>query len=286
MRKIFLAATALVLGGIGAAEAADILPPPIIDTPVYEPPVVQPVAAAGGWYLRGDAGYSWHKLRGAEFFQGGLGTYSPFTTAKLRSSYSFGGGVGYQINHRLRTDVTLDYFSKADFRGSTRGGGAAAGVCAGPCTSSDFSGVSGLSLLANAYVDLYKHGRFAFYVGGGLGGTRVKWDTLANTACADDGSGCAGTDYHGGAAGWRFTYALMAGASVDLTCNLKADVGYRYRNIGGGAMFKSLTSNGYQGFHKDIQSHEVRGGLRYTFGGCEPEEVYIEPAPVMPAVYK
>jgi hypothetical protein len=53
-----------------------------------------------------------------------------------------------------------------------------------------------------------------------------------------------------------------------------------------GAMFKSLTSQGYQGYHKSISSHEVRGGLRYGFGGCAEQEVYIEPAPIMPAVYK
>jgi opacity protein-like surface antigen len=78
----------------------------------------------------------------------------------------------------------------------------------------------------------------------------------------------------------------MAGASVDITCNLKGDVGYRYRNMASGAMFKSLTSQGYQGYHKSISSHEVRGGLRYGFGGCAEQEVYIEPAPIMPAVYK
>ena len=216
--------------------------------------------------------------------RGGLGTYSAFTSSKLRGSYSVGGGVGYQMSKHLRSDVTLDYFGKADFRGSTRGG---CGVLpAGPCTSTDLSSFSGLSLLANAYVDIYKHGRFTLYGGAGLGGTRVKWDGLSNTSCADDGSGCDPTDYHGGGAKWRFTYALMAGASVDLTCNLKADVGYRYRHVSGGGMFKSLTSSGYQGYDRGFDSHEVRGGLRYGFGGCAQEEVYIEPAPIMPAVYK
>ncbi|AKH99178.1 opacity protein [Hoeflea sp. IMCC20628] len=286
MRKIFLAGTAMVLAGVGSASAADIYPAQVIDAPIYEAPVSQPVAAASGWYLRGDAGYAWNRSSGVNFLQGGLGTWAPFTTATLRSSYSIGGGVGYQINQKLRTDVTLDYFSKADFRGSTTGGGALAGVCAGPCTSTDLSSVSGLSLLANAYVDIYKQGRFTLYGGAGLGGTKVKWGDLANTACADDGTGCAATDIHGGAKGWRFTYALMAGASVDLSCNLKADVGYRYRHITGGAMFKSLTSNGYQGYNKSLASHEVRGGLRYSLGGCAQEEVYIEPAPIMPAVYK
>ncbi|MDF1607962.1 porin family protein [Hoeflea sp. YIM 152468] len=283
MRKIVLAGAAMLLAGAGWAGAADVLPPPVYEAPIYDPPVAQPVAAAGGWYLRGDAGYSWNKMKRVDFFQGDLNTYVPFTTAKLRSSYSVGGGVGYQINHKLRSDVTLDYFSQADFRGSTTG---SCGV-APACTSTDLTSVSGLSLLANAYVDLYKAGRFTFYAGGGLGGTRVKWDDLSNTSCETGNSAnCDGTEFHGGAAGWRFTYALMAGASVDVTCSLKADVGYRYRNIGGGAMFKALNSNGYQGSHGSISSHEVRGGLRYSLGGCAQEEVYIEPAPIMPAVYK
>ena len=285
MRKIFLATSAMVLAGVGSAAAADILPPPVIEAPVYEAPVSHPVASAGGWYLRGDIGHSWNKIKGADFFQGGLGTYAPFTTASLRRSYSIGGGIGYQINSKLRTDLTLDYFSKADFRGSTTGG---CGVLpAGPCTSTDLTSVSGLSLLANAYVDLYKTGRYTFYAGGGIGGTRVKWDNLSNTSCTSaDSSLCDPTESHGGVEGWRFTYALMAGASIDVTCNLKADVGYRYRNIASGGMFKSLTSAGAQGFHRNMSSHEVRGGLRYSLGGCEPEQAYIEPAPILPAVYK
>lgn len=281
MRKIFLAGAAMVLAGVGAAQAADIYPP-VMEAPIYESPVAQPVAAAGGWYLRGDVGYSWNKMKGADFFQGDLNTYAPFTTASLRSSYSISGGVGYQINHRLRTDVTLDYFGKAKFRGSTTG---SCGV-ATACTSTDLSSISGFGLLANAYVDLYKAGRFTFYAGGGVGGTRVKWDALSNTSCETGNSAnCDATEYHGGAAGWRFTYALMAGASVDINCHLKADAGYRFRHISGGGMFKSLTSNGYQGYHKGISSHEVRGGLRYGFNGCD-QDVYIEPAPIMPAVYK
>ena len=181
--------------------------------------------------------------------------------------------------------MTLDYFGKAKFRGSTTGG---CGVLpAGPCTSTDLTSISGIGLLANAYVDLYKAGRFTFYAGGGVGGTRVKWEDLSNTSCTSaNPSLCDPTQYHGGAAGWRFTYALMAGASVDLTCKLKADVGYRYRHIAGGGMFKTLTNAGYQGFHKGISSHEVRGGLRYSFADCAPEQVYIEPAPILPPVYK
>lgn len=278
----------MLLAGVGVAGAAD-FPAPYVEAPVYEAPVSQPVAAAGGWYLRGDAGYSWNKMKGADFWQGVTGTagWAPFTSGTLRGSYTIGAGVGYQATRYLRGDLTVDYFSKANFRGSTSGvqGGA-------NFTSTDSSSVSGFGLLANAYVDFYKTGRYTFYAGGGLGGTRVKWDHLSNTSCPDAGGACNQTVFHDGRSSWRFTYALMAGASVDVTCNLKADVGYRYRRVSGGEMFgfprapAAGARAGTQVYDRGFNSHEVRGGLRYGFGGCAEQEVYIEPAPIMPAVYK
>lgn len=285
MKKIMLASVALVLGGAGTASAADALPP-IVEAPYVEAPVTHKVEAASGWYLRGDAGYSWNKIDNPQFFQGSNANYVGFASSDLRGSYSVGVGVGYQVSSYLRTDLTLDYFSKADFTGSTRGGGAAAGACVGACTSRDYSSVSGMSLLANAYVDFYKHGRFTLYGGAGIGGTYVKWDGLSNTSCSDANPAlCDATVNHSGHSSWRFTYALMAGASIDVTCNLKADIGYRYRNISGGKMFGYALGGG-PGYDNGFSSHEARGGLRYSFGGCAQEEVYVEPAPIMPVVYK
>jgi opacity protein-like surface antigen len=281
MKKALLAGVALVLGGAGAATAAD-FPPPIVEAPIHDSPVSHPVPAASGWYIRGDVGYSWNRSRGVDFFQGDLNTYAAFTSASLRGSYSVGGGGGYQFSNHLRGDVTLDYFGKSKFRGSTVG---TCGTPLEPCTSTDLAHMTAFSLLANAYVDFYKHGRFTLYGGAGLGGTRVKWNGLNNVACEDDGGGCYEFN-HGGGANWRFTFALMAGASIDLTCNLKADVGYRYRHVSGGGMFRSLGSSGFQGYDRGFHAHDLRGGLRYSFGGCAQEEVYIEPAPIIPAVYK
>jgi opacity protein-like surface antigen len=143
-----------------------------------------------------------------------------------------------------------------------------------------------MSLLANAYVDFYKHGRFTFMV------VPVSVEPTSSGRseqhllfrCRPDALRCYECQpwRH---KSWRFTYALMAGASIDVTCNLKADIGYRYRNISGGRMFGYALGGG-PGYDKGFSSHEARGGLRYSFGGCAQEEVYIEPAPVMPAVYK
>jgi Opacity protein and related surface antigens len=282
MRTTFLAGVALAFAGVVQAQAADIYQP-VPEAPVVEAPVVEPVVSvASGWYLRGDVGYSWNRLRGADFFQGSNATYVPFATASLRNSYSVGGGIGYQATDKLRFDATFDYFGGAKFRGSTVGG---CGVAVA-CVSTDISKLSAYSLMANAYVDFAKFGRVTTYVGAGLGGTHVRWSDLENTSCsAANPALCDPTVRHGGAGSWRFTYALMAGASVDVTCNLKADVGYRFRQVQGGKMF-GYALNGGPGYDRGFSSHEVRGGLRYSFGGCA-EPVYPEPEPIYPQpVYK
>ncbi len=42
------------------------------------------------WYLRGDLGYSFNKLRGANFFQGSNATKADFATIDLKDSFSLG----------------------------------------------------------------------------------------------------------------------------------------------------------------------------------------------------
>lgn len=277
MKKILLGAIAL-LATHGTVLAADLYQP---SEPIPIAPVQQvEVSSAGGWYLRGDAAYSYNKSLGAWFHQGGAASdETDFTRSDLRSSFSVGGGIGYQVNNYLRTDVTMDYMFNGDFKGSTHG---SCGV-AGACTSTDIASMKALSLLANAYVDIGTWGYVTPYVGAGIGGTHVKWGDLSNTSCDDsNSSNCDPTETHGGNGNWRFTYALMAGASIDVTCNLKADVGYRYRRVEGGRMFDYKNSGG-PGYDRGFDSHEGRVGMRYIFDGCQ-EQAYIPP--VEPPIYK
>lgn len=262
-----------------SAFSADLYQP----QPVPEQPPEVAIAETSGWYLRGDVGYAFNDMRGAHFFQGSNGDVGYFDSTDLDDSWTLGGGVGYQINSYLRTDLTFDYLFDSDFRGSTSGGGAAFGACVGPCTSRDISSLTAYSLLANAYVDLGTYGYVTPYVGAGIGGTHVKWNDLNNTSCADDGSSCDDTVSHGGRDSWRFTYALMAGASIDVSCNVKADIGYRYRHVDGGDMF-GFAENGGPGTDDGFNIHEARLGARYLFGGC-PQPVAYEPPPA-PPLYK
>ena len=273
-------ATALLVGT--AAHAADLYQPEPLP-PLAAAPEVQ-VSEVSGWYLRGDVGYDFNHMRGAKYFQGGNDNQTGFDSTKLDDSFNLGVGVGYQMNHYLRGDLTFDYMTSADFRGSTSSaGGADVGTaCAGACTSTDISSMKAYALMANAYVDLGTYGAITPYIGGGIGGAYVKWDNLKNTSCADDGSVCDDTVTHRGKGSWRFAYQLMAGAAIDVTCNVKADVGYRYRHISGGDMFGFAESGG-PGYDKGFDSHEIRAGARYTFGGCA--EPAYEPPPE-PIVYK
>lgn len=267
--------------GVGApAIAADIQEP----IP-YEPTPVVEAQEYNGWYIRGDLGYRWSKLRGIEYITyGGCGFgcvpgEKEFDFGKLKGALSFGGGVGYQVTKHFRTDLTADYWFKSKFNGQTSDAFS---------VSVDRSSYTAFLLLANAYADLGTYGGFTPYVGAGIGGAHVKWDNLRNTIQPDI------DNLHKGAKSWRFAWSLMAGASYCLTNKLSLDGGYRYSRIEGGRMFEERSNTGVSlgagpGFDRGFNVHEVRAGLRYNFGGnrnCyEPEAVAYE-APPEPVVYK
>lgn len=279
MKKIFASALSIALLASGV-QAADLYQPPVIEAPPTYVPEVE-VQEASGWYLRGDAFFAYNKIGGADYYQGSNSSYVPFSTTKMRSSFGAGVGAGYQVASYLRVDATADYTFKSKFTGSTSGSCGAATSC----VSTDIARMTAFSLMANAYVDLGTYGIVTPYVGAGIGGTYVKWGDLSNTSCdSSDSTNCDATVTHGGRGSWRFTYALMAGAAIKINCQLKADVGYRYRNVSGGAMF-GYASNGGPGYDRGFHIHEARAGLRYSFGDDCAAPVYTPP-PYNPPVYK
>lgn len=276
-----LLVSAVVSLSANAARAADVIEPPVYVEPAA-PTVIE--EAAGGWYIRGDIDYHLAEMGGITYAAGG-GT-NVFDSAELDESWSLGGGIGYNVSKHFRVDVTADYWAKSDFRGSTSG---ACGVAVA-CVSEDLSAMSAWVLLANAYADLGTYGGFTPYIGAGIGVAHVKWDDLSNTSCdpAIPGS-CDPTIVHEGGKGWRAAGALMVGASYCLSDKAELDGGYRYTRVGGGTMFGNAVGAG-PGYDDGFEVHEVRGGLRYSFGGgshrCAapaPQEVVYQPEP---AVYK
>ncbi|PSM19036.1 MULTISPECIES: outer membrane protein [Nitratireductor] len=265
---------ALLLGSATAVSAADFYDPPVVEAP--PPPVVYEEVDSGGWYIRGDIGYHWSSFKDADYVTYSPPGYGSFDFGDLRGAWSFGAGVGYQANKYFRTDLTLDYWAKSEFTGQT------SGICGGlPCQSVDETSYSALVLLANAYAEFGSWKGITPYVGAGIGGARIKWDDLRNTVGGV-------TTVHEGTDEWRFAWALMAGASYCLTDNVLLDAGYRFTRVNGGRMFEYAPIAG-PGFDEGIDVHEVRGGLRYQFGGssrCAPPPQVYEPIPVEPPVYK
>jgi len=213
----------------------------VIDAPEID---VSKSVAASGWYIRGDLGYSgW--IKGGRPRVTEAGVSQEFDERRFSRPLSYGLGLGYQFNDLARADVTVDY-SRDDFRGS-------AACAGGPCAfKADYSAAG---VMANGYVDLGTLAGFTPYVGVGLGATYLDW---RDPACG--GTGCPGARLEG-RDGLRFTYALMAGASMDLAANVKLDFGYRFSDIAGGDAFRS-GAGGMDIRDRGIQKHEFRVGLR------------------------
>src|ERR1700726_1670910 len=127
-----------------AAFAADmaIAPPPQMYAP---PPVVEDF---GGWYLRGDIGFSNQRV---DRLNNALdaGNTTSIQNNSFNTAGIFGLGVGYKVNNWFRADVTGEYRGNSQFLGKDsityRGGFG---------TDTYHASKSEWVVLANAYVDL------------------------------------------------------------------------------------------------------------------------------------
>jgi opacity protein-like surface antigen len=270
-------AVAALLNAVGAVHAADLI------EPAYEAPA--PISTSG-WYLRGDVGLvmrsknsgDWdfyNQLPGVE----GIDDTHKYESLEIDRAASFGGGLGYRFTDQLRADATVDYF-KADVDGQT------------PCPFMVKTNPDGLALpfdaecnlkgstevavwtaMANAYVDIGHFGPVTPYIGAGSGAAHVKYSDYEEDQVCGAPFSCPYTGTHDGMGSWRFASSLMAGATVDLTAQLKLDAGYRYTRIEGGDAYgydaadSSFGATGTQGRDSGLDIHTVRAGLRYEFGG-------------------
>ena len=145
------------------------------------------VVTASGMYLRGDAGWSWLS-----------------TDEDDSSVLVLGGGLGYQFNDNLRTDLRVDWAGLGD----------------------DDSSLT--TVLGNVYFDIPLETIVTPYIGAGVG-----YGWVDSTGNDEDG----------------VAFALMAGLDVNLTEDLSADIGYRYRQI----------------LSEEVYDHQALVGLRYGF---------------------
>lgn len=263
--SLLVAASVAALCLTAPALAADYYDPPII---LENAPHLKPVEIGSGWYLRGDIGYNVSTRPDGDFtyrtFDAGAYSSHTAAAADFSDDFTFGLGVGYSFTDMLRADVTVDRLSST-FSGS----GPCDASLGASCRTEGEADFAAYAAMANIYVDLGTFVGFTPYVGAGAGYTYLHWDDLrSRNFCA--GVPCAANPgaVHPGESDWRFTYALMAGLTYDISDNMKVDLGYRYMKIDDGGMFSwdadsaVAGATGLQGQDPGLSTHEVRLGLR------------------------
>jgi opacity protein-like surface antigen len=264
-----------------AAFAADL---PISEPPMYGPPPVD----FGGWYLRGDIGFSNQRVSSVRNTNAAL--YAGLTSFNETTGFDTGGifdvGVGYRFNNWLRFDVTGQYRGNTNFHGLDlisfpNGGAAGFGSDIYTAQKSEWL------FLANGYVDLGTWWCLTPYIGAGVGTARVQIANFLDQGLATlfpPGSG-VGPSVVSAATGsqWNFAWALHAGLAYQIGPNVAIELGYSYVNLGNGttgpdsAFDLSAGGHVYQ-FH-DITSQDLMLGVRWNLDNPPPP-------PPMPLVRK
>ncbi|WP_232628986.1 outer membrane protein [Methylobacterium sp. Leaf118] len=263
-----------LLAGVGMpclAQAADLLPPP-----PPPPPMAEPIDFAGGWYLRGDAGWGDLELRRTEAIDVSKPP-KPYDYIahqdKVGSQFFVGGGVGYQFNPWLRFDATGEYrfqtkwhlFAEDTTVPNTGGYN---------LTKGKFDSVVGL---VNGYVELGTFHGFTPFVGAGVG---VAHHMFGGVTDHGYGNYFGGYGFGPAKSKTNFAWAAHAGVAYALSHNVKFELAYRYLNMGDAetgvvtCAGPSCAKTIYRA--KELESHDVKVGLRYLLGA---------PAPLPPVDY-
>jgi opacity protein-like surface antigen len=247
------------------AFAADM--PIAAPPPMYAPP---PPADFGGWYLRGDVGFSNQRVdRVLDTNAAAYNNVAVSQTSSFNSAGIFDLGAGYRFNNWFRADVTGQYRGKSTFTGLdvVTGVGPGAGFAG---TNSYTATKQELLFLANAYVDLGTWWCITPFIGAGVGTARV---AISDFTDSGDSIGVGGQgrslNYANSASKWNFAWAAHAGLAYKVNQSLTLELAYSYVDMGTGMTgasysFDGVTNTTHAPFQfKDITSHDVKLGVRW-----------------------
>jgi opacity protein-like surface antigen len=272
--KIFVVAgAASLLSSMALAADMAIAPPPMSYAP--------PPADFGGWYLRGDIGFSNQRVDNVRNTNAAL--YTGLTSFQETTGFDTGGiyqlGVGYQFNHWFRVDVTGQYRGNSNFHGLDlisfpNGGAAGFGADNYNAQKSEWL------FLANAYADLGTWWCITPYVGAGIGTARVSIANFTDSGVGSLAGGGVGPSFVSAANGsqWNFAWALHAGLAYKVNPNLAVELGYSYVNLGNGTTGVDAAFDGSAGGHvfqfHNITSHDLKLGVRWNL---DSPPAYVPP---------
>ncbi len=272
--KVLAVAGSAVLLSLDVAGAADLAPLP---PPLMSPPVVQDF---GGWYLRGDVGFSSERIEQLtpNATLASLGIVTLDTPVKSFDGAAFVDvGVGYQFNSWFRADVIGEYRTGANFHGAHNfifqtgipGTPTAPGVDVYSASHSAFLA------MANVYADLGTWWCITPFIGAGVGVVDNRISDFVDVGFNPIGGSSVG--FAPDTTQWNFAWALHAGLAYKVTPGMTVELAYRYLNMEH-ALSGPMTS--FDGLYHapgllfdTLQSHDVKLGVRWQC--CED----IPPAP-------
>jgi opacity protein-like surface antigen len=257
------------------AFAADM--PMITPPPMYAPPVQD----FGGWYLRGDIGFSNQRVKNIAMADGrNAQLLSLHETTAFDTAGVFGFGVGYQFNNWLRGDITGQFRGNSNFKGADVITFPAGNGVVGNGIDNYSASKSEWLILANGYVDLGTWWCITPFVGAGVGMSRVTISNYTDNGITNQ-SGfppVAGTYPSGATAAqaskWNFAWALHTGLAYRVNPNLTLELAYSYVDLGQGT---TGPVTDYTGFtrgvpmqFKNITSQDLMFGVRWNLDNPQP----------------
>jgi opacity protein-like surface antigen len=261
VKSLIAAGAATLLSSAAFAADMAIAPPP----PMYAPPPI--VEDFGGWYLRGDIGFSNQRVGRLNNALDANAIASvqhlSFNTAGI-----FGLGVGYKVNNWFRADVTGEYRGNSQFFGTDHltFPGPGFGVDTYHATKSEWV------VLGNAYVDLGTWWCMTPFIGAGVGGARVSINGFTDqgivTPVPGPGPALASLAFGDNVSRWNFAWALHAGVAYRVTPNFTVELAYRYLDMGNGLTGDLRAFDGTNNINnpttfRSITSHDLKIGVRW-----------------------
>jgi len=257
VKFLVAAGAASLLSPVAFAADMAIMPPP-----AYAPaPVVEDF---GGWYLRGDIGFSNQRVDRLNNVLDTVGAPTSVQHNSFGTAGIFGLGVGYQVNNWFRADVTGEYRGNSQFFGTDHL------TYAGPSYLVDTYNAtkSEWVVLGNAYVDLGTWWCMTPFIGAGVGGARVSIANFTDQSIVSGAPPVTGLAFGDNAAQWNLAWAVHAGVAYKVTPNFTVELAYRYLDMGDGVTGDLRSFDGTNGIvnpttFKGITSHDLKLGVRW-----------------------
>ena len=250
------------------------------DLPIAAPPVYAPPVEFGGWYLRGDIGFSNQVVN--KVLDTNPTAYNNIVvsqTSNFASAGIYDIGFGYQFNNWFRVDFTGQYRGKSNFTGLDAVTGI--GPFAGFVGTDSYTAIKSEWLfLANGYVDLGTWWCITPFIGAGIGTARVSIANFTDTGDFINGGQVHSFNYAGESSKWNFAWAAHAGLAYHVSPGFTVELAYSFVSLGSGLTgptfsFDQVTNTTHAPFaFRNVYSNDLTLGVRWAI---EPPPVYTPP---------